>query len=747
MAAHGKDGDGNVGDSGKFEAEEETEETEETEEYWRDAHEAACVAGAETYVDAVTGLTVFTRLAHEHRGKCCGCGCRHCPFKAKRARAGKTAAKTASTTTVAATTTTTTTAAAAAVAVDAHRRRGISAKPKNCVYTKTGDAGTSSLFTGERVSKDDAVFEALGTIDELVSFCGAAHAACLLGGGGGNGLHAHLAQVIKVLMTIASHVATPASSAKASRRQLARTRFGAAVARPHIAALEAWIDDATDALPDLRSFVLPLSGTAAPACAALHVCRSVCRRCERRVLSVGADVDPAARKYLNRLSDFLFVAARYAGDHARRQEGGAGGEEVCYRADEVARDAKAGLRLLRLADSVQMTAEKTVPAVAAEKVGGLPRSLSSPPPSSWFALVAALVAVLVGAFLLTSLPVASAFDADVMAAAADKFDVDALLDGTDIDVDSLLESLADLGLASDQHGGRLGIDETSEALRVFQQVQEELAREEIDLSGADDRFVWGAVSSIRTHENSMRFLGRMRDEAAALAAPYLMSNYGYGMVFFAGFRDLCAELFAPAATAAAPPGPPGPPPRPPPRRVLVLGSNLGTEALFFMHLFGGRQHGLYVTGVVILCDLVAFARENVREHGFNESYPHDDDRLDFVCGDALDVDAAMLADADVVWIDNQVWDLPLAVGVAEMLRRAEMKTGAMVVDFASAAQRGVAAAYAGEVGGERGGAVFEERRRSESSKDASRRSSELFRLATSWAGSRPGAPVRVFVRR
>lgn len=736
------------------------DENEQEEEYWRGAHESACAAGAETYVDTVTGLTVFTRLAHENRGKCCGCGCRHCPFKARRSGAKETAAESGASAT---TTVSTANPAAAggapagtpagapagtlAATADPHEKRR---NAKNCVYTKTGDAGTSSLFTGERVSKDDVVFEALGTIDELVSFCGAAHAACLLGGG--NGLHEHLEQVIKVLMTIASHVATPASSAKASRRQLARTRFGPTVARPHIAALEAWIDDATEALPDLRSFVLPLSGTAAPACAALHVCRSVCRRCERRVLSVGSDVDPAARKYLNRLSDFLFVAARYAGDQARRREGAGAGEEACYRADEVARDAKTGLRLKRLCrddddDATAMSEEMTTAAEGETKPGVLPRRS---PPSSFSsstllpALAAVVVAVLIGMHFLSSLPTAGAVDAD----AADKFDVNALLDGDDgLDMEGLMESLSELGVELGQRSGSFGVDEASEALRVFQQVQEEMAREKIDLSGVNDGSVWGALSSIRKQENSMRFLRSMRDQAASLASPYSASNYGYGMVFFAGFRKLWEELFAVTAAAAIPP-----------RRVLVLGSNLGTEALFFLHLFGRRdggddvtsrrRGGVHVTGVEILCDLVKFARENLREHGFHESSPHrgednDDDRIDFVCGDALDVAPAMLADADIVWIDNQVWDLPLAVDVAEMLQSARMKSGALVVDFASASRRGVLAAYVGEAGGTK---KFEEVGQSSSSDDAGR-SQGLFRLATSWAGSRPGAPVRAFVRR
>ena len=325
-------------------------------------------------MDSVTGLTVFTRIAHERRGKCWG-GLPPLPVQAS----GR---------------------AAITQAAEEGREVRLSSserKRKSRVYTKTGDAGTSSLFTGERVSKDNAVFEALGTIDELVSFCGVAHASCL-----GNGLHAHLEQIIKVLMTIASHVATPKSSARASPRKLSRTRFGEAAARPHIKAVENWIDDATDALPDLRSFVLPLSGAADPACSALHVCRSVCRRCERRVLSLGSDVDPAAREYLNRLSDFFFVAARYAGDHSRRREAGRTDRgEICYNADEVARDAKSGLRLQR--DS------KRMPTPAGD---GKARTALHFPGKDWRSAAIIIVAILIGFFYLSVQPTAAKCSAD-----------------------------------------------------------------------------------------------------------------------------------------------------------------------------------------------------------------------------------------------------------------------------------------------------------------------------------------------
>ena len=143
----------------------------------------------------------------------------------------------------------------------------------------------------------------------------------------------------------------------------------------------------------------------------------------------------------------------------------------------------------------------------------------------------------------------------------------------------------------------------------------------------------------------MRFLGRVREEAAALGAPYTMANYGYGMVFYTSFRGFVEECLNLNELTSA-------------KRVVVLGSNLGTEALFFLHLFGGDKEkaGVYVTGVEILCDLVEFSRENVATDLFNKSYPHD--RIEFVCGDALDADVTMLENADMIWIDNQVWDLP-----------------------------------------------------------------------------------------
>eukprot|EP01147_Barroeca_monosierra_P003613 gene3613-6204_t len=171
------------------------------------------------------------------------------------------------------------------------------------IYTKTGDQGTSSLFSGERRSKLDPVFEALGSIDEISSNIGNAIAKCRKDNL--QELRSQLYEIQCMLQDIGAHVATPPSSS--SEAHLERT----AIPNDYTTAVEGWIDDMTAVLPELKSFILPGGSELA---AALHCTRTVCRRAERRVIDANArdHISESALQLMNRLSDYFFTAARFA---------------------------------------------------------------------------------------------------------------------------------------------------------------------------------------------------------------------------------------------------------------------------------------------------------------------------------------------------------------------------------------------------------------------------------------------------
>jgi cob(I)alamin adenosyltransferase len=174
------------------------------------------------------------------------------------------------------------------------------------IYTKTGDAGETGLFGGPRVRKSDPRVEAYGEVDELNAAIGAARALVE-----DPELDRHLARIQDELFCVGAELATP-HDAKA---RSAIPRVEAAWAGRLEGAMDAWDQE----LAPLRQFVLP-GGTRTAA--ALHLARCVCRRAERRVVALAAEVEvaPEALAYLNRLSDFLFVAARLANHRARRGE-------------------------------------------------------------------------------------------------------------------------------------------------------------------------------------------------------------------------------------------------------------------------------------------------------------------------------------------------------------------------------------------------------------------------------------------
>ena len=166
-------------------------------------------------------------------------------------------------------------------------------RPKNSVippiYTKTGDKGNSSLFTGERRTKTDDVFEALGTIDELSSHIGLALAL-----GSKDPTLSYLEELQRIqciLQDIGSVVATPNSSARKSHQD--KVTFS----NRHTSELEQWIDEYSKVLPPLQNFILPGGSVTS---ATLHVARTICRRAERRVIPLvqAEEIDNEALIYL-----------------------------------------------------------------------------------------------------------------------------------------------------------------------------------------------------------------------------------------------------------------------------------------------------------------------------------------------------------------------------------------------------------------------------------------------------------------
>ncbi|CAF1088367.1 unnamed protein product [Brachionus calyciflorus] len=180
------------------------------------------------------------------------------------------------------------------------------------IYTKTGDKGTTSLFTGERRPKNDIFFDALGNTDELNSSLGLTREFCLEMAKNNPSLketseliEGLLVKIQSTLLDIGSHLATPRS--KASSKQLERiANFDSSLTNE----LEKYIDKFETELPVLKNFILPSGGKCA---SGLHLSRSICRRLERSIqpLLQSKDLDPNVQAYINRLSDFLFVCARY----------------------------------------------------------------------------------------------------------------------------------------------------------------------------------------------------------------------------------------------------------------------------------------------------------------------------------------------------------------------------------------------------------------------------------------------------
>ncbi|MEX2582933.1 MAG: cob(I)yrinic acid a,c-diamide adenosyltransferase [Gemmatimonadota bacterium] len=178
------------------------------------------------------------------------------------------------------------------------------------IYTRTGDAGETGLFGGGRVPKDDLRVDAYGEVDELNAVVGLAAVAAETSAAAST--LERLRAIQEDLFAIGAHLATPATGGKAADH-LPPLPLG------RIEEMEAWMDEAGERLPPLRNFLLP-GGT--ESAARFHLARTVCRRAERRVLTLHrhSPVESGILVYLNRLSDLLFTFARLANHLEGRED-------------------------------------------------------------------------------------------------------------------------------------------------------------------------------------------------------------------------------------------------------------------------------------------------------------------------------------------------------------------------------------------------------------------------------------------
>lgn len=175
------------------------------------------------------------------------------------------------------------------------------------IYTKSGDKGTTSLLYGKRVPKADVRVEAYGTCDEANSMIGLALSQLPASGFEGQ---SELMEVFHKVQTMLFHVGAELSTPEGKKVHWP-------VSEEDAAFLEKKIDAWSESLPPLKKFILP-GGSAAGA--SLHVARTIVRRAERRATAISEEINPEVLKYLNRLSDFLFVAARYVNNKLNQSE-------------------------------------------------------------------------------------------------------------------------------------------------------------------------------------------------------------------------------------------------------------------------------------------------------------------------------------------------------------------------------------------------------------------------------------------
>jgi cob(I)alamin adenosyltransferase len=177
------------------------------------------------------------------------------------------------------------------------------------IYTKTGDHGETGLFDGSRVSKYSPRVEAYGDVDELNTVLGLALAFIRED----EELRTCLLTIQRDLFVVGAHLADPTARVESKRGDKAR------LSEEKVTQLEHWIDHFEDTLPPLRQFILPGGSKGG---ATLHHARTVCRRAERHIVALShhIQVPGLILTYMNRLSDFLFVAARVENVRRNRPE-------------------------------------------------------------------------------------------------------------------------------------------------------------------------------------------------------------------------------------------------------------------------------------------------------------------------------------------------------------------------------------------------------------------------------------------
>jgi cob(I)alamin adenosyltransferase len=173
------------------------------------------------------------------------------------------------------------------------------------IYTRTGDEGETSLFDQQRVSKADPRVEAYGDIDELNAWLGLLRAGRLA-----SDLDETVVRIQRDLFAVGAQLADPAD-------RLAARTTKAFITDDDVARLEAAIDRFETEVPPLTKFILP-GGAAAGA--SMHVARTVCRRAERRMVGLTPPTDAVLIRYINRLSDLLFVLARVVNHRVEQPE-------------------------------------------------------------------------------------------------------------------------------------------------------------------------------------------------------------------------------------------------------------------------------------------------------------------------------------------------------------------------------------------------------------------------------------------